>query len=76
MSKNKTRYERHVSQETPTDPRARHHYYETWLEQQSYLKRNLDEACIKIADLIVENKNLKEEIKELRLPFGQRNKLR
>lgn len=49
---------------TPARPEDEHPFYQTWLEREAHLKRNLDDACVKIAELTVENKELKREIKD------------
>ena len=78
-SKNQTKYDKrlkNVEQLTPTDPLVRHHAYNEWAEANGYLKRNLDQACIEIATLVIANKALKEELKDLKLIPGQGNTLR
>jgi hypothetical protein len=52
----------------PARPEDEHPFYQTWLEKEGYLKRNLDVACEKIAELTIENRALKEEI--AKLPTG------
>ena len=54
--------------------RDMHHMYRQWCEEQGYLKKNLNEACKLIADLTIENRELKKELSCL--PIGNQPKLR
>lgn len=54
--------------------RDMHHHYRQWMEEQGYLKKNLDDACVKIAELTVENRELKQEL--AKLPIGRQAPLR